>query len=672
MPYSGASDSTLPRHVRRLSLNKRRQWVSVFNSVYARSNDDGQAMRTANGVVRGKAIYRGKQANHTGAMLALVPPISSAMDLAWPGGEPADELHVTLLYLGDAAKLTEQDLNRVRAAAEKVANQHEPILAEIGGLGRFFTPDSDGNNAVIGLVDHPDLPAMRNELATNLEGLYADNHGFSPHMTLAYVPADAPTPENAFQPGKVLFSGIWLFLAGERYEYPFKEPATKARRSKPGILIDEKFWDRVWKDVQKAFQPIVVDVVLAGGEAAANIVPIVSNTKAMKEPDLTELPPNYDAVARNAIYKFESDFYRSLDEYTRTSLRDTISLARFEGHPIEWIIDRASQLFSPERAQRIAVTETTRLMGLGAQATYRESGVVEKWAWQTVEDAFVCAECAAVDGQEYDITLDFEPLHPNCRCFPRPVVSEPEDAQILQGEPPDLDAEIDRLNDAYYTGESSDYDYRANLSRFMNEAYPNTIFDFSGLEPLVASEVARAYNDVLTKYPEVQATLTGVEVTPMQRLPGGERYTFKPTTFAVTHNYYSGTPAAPGPVRSTVIAMNPYFFTDGSKLIDYYQNDIQVGYHPDSGLSSARSINLHELGHAVSALYHDLIVYLNNLSYEEALNTDVLGTYAKTNPEEAFAEAFMLYNSPQRSKLPRSLILGFQALDERIAAQAKR
>lgn len=51
MPYTGASDSKLPEHVKKLSAKKRKQWVEVFNSVFARTSDEGKAMRQANGVV---------------------------------------------------------------------------------------------------------------------------------------------------------------------------------------------------------------------------------------------------------------------------------------------------------------------------------------------------------------------------------------------------------------------------------------------------------------------------------------------------------------------------------------------------------------------------------------------------------------------------------------------
>src|SRR3990172_6867137 len=58
MPYSGPADTSLPSNVKKLDTKQRRQWVSVFNSAYARcqkkggSNCESFAFRNANGVLK--------------------------------------------------------------------------------------------------------------------------------------------------------------------------------------------------------------------------------------------------------------------------------------------------------------------------------------------------------------------------------------------------------------------------------------------------------------------------------------------------------------------------------------------------------------------------------------------------------------------------------------------
>lgn len=58
MPYSGPNDAKLPNHIQKLSESKRKQFVSVFNEVYAECQEEGgddcegEAMRIANGSVK--------------------------------------------------------------------------------------------------------------------------------------------------------------------------------------------------------------------------------------------------------------------------------------------------------------------------------------------------------------------------------------------------------------------------------------------------------------------------------------------------------------------------------------------------------------------------------------------------------------------------------------------
>jgi hypothetical protein len=50
MPYTGPEDASLPANVKKLPLNKRKQWVEVFNSAMAKHKPEGTAMMMANGV----------------------------------------------------------------------------------------------------------------------------------------------------------------------------------------------------------------------------------------------------------------------------------------------------------------------------------------------------------------------------------------------------------------------------------------------------------------------------------------------------------------------------------------------------------------------------------------------------------------------------------------------
>jgi len=51
MPYEGPDDKNLPDHVKELDPKLRAQWVEIWNSVFDRTGDEGEATRQANGVI---------------------------------------------------------------------------------------------------------------------------------------------------------------------------------------------------------------------------------------------------------------------------------------------------------------------------------------------------------------------------------------------------------------------------------------------------------------------------------------------------------------------------------------------------------------------------------------------------------------------------------------------
>src|SRR6185369_11514230 len=80
-----------------------------------------------------------------GVMLAFWPSPELAAKLAVPGGERAEDLHVTLAYFGKLADVDMSALPLMERAVETFAATHAPVAANLGGLGRFpATPSSDG------------------------------------------------------------------------------------------------------------------------------------------------------------------------------------------------------------------------------------------------------------------------------------------------------------------------------------------------------------------------------------------------------------------------------------------------------------------------------------------------------------------------------------------------
>ncbi len=169
------------------------------------------------------------RSEHTGMMLALLLDPETAQQLALPGGEPASELHITLAYLGDMEEQPDDDLLRphtspeqIKAAIASIANDCLPKSGVIAGVGRFQPAETE-ETPVIALVDVPGLVEMRIKFVNWIRecGYFvAENHGYTPHITLAYIDSDAPMPIEDVPLLELVFDTVWLCIGDERI--PFK------------------------------------------------------------------------------------------------------------------------------------------------------------------------------------------------------------------------------------------------------------------------------------------------------------------------------------------------------------------------------------------------------------------------------------------------------------------
>lgn len=158
---------------------------------------------------------------HTGVMLALFLPADVAEQLAVPGYEPADELHVTLAYVGQADQYSALQQMLISGAAYHAAAGAAPLRASISGLGRFTNVPVGAKQVVWAAVDVPGLDQLRVSLVGWLAeaGIEPDRtHGFTPHVTLAYVDPDEhpvdDVPAIDFE-----FERLTLAIAGRRSDY---------------------------------------------------------------------------------------------------------------------------------------------------------------------------------------------------------------------------------------------------------------------------------------------------------------------------------------------------------------------------------------------------------------------------------------------------------------------
>jgi 2'-5' RNA ligase len=160
---------------------------------------------------------------HTGGMVALIPSDEHAAQLVHPRGEPQDELHVTLAYLGD--DVTGWDMEQRRQVLDAV-------LAATAGLGPIegrafghttFNPDGgpDGDRdpcAVYMIGDTPELVPARDAVWAGLAGMdLPEPHAPAvPHLTAGY----GLTAADLSYTGPVLLDRLLIALGGEHTVIP--------------------------------------------------------------------------------------------------------------------------------------------------------------------------------------------------------------------------------------------------------------------------------------------------------------------------------------------------------------------------------------------------------------------------------------------------------------------
>jgi hypothetical protein len=158
-----------------------------------------------------------EQAKHTGGMVALMPRLADAENLVVPGGEPIDDLHLTVVYLGE--DVSGQDPTELITQLDYVSANFSPIEANVFGIAQF-NPDGDEPCMVYIVGGSPDITGMFRELKGFVESRYpgaAEQHDpYCPHITAGY----GLTPEQVTYTGPVTFDRLSLHWAGLKQDFP--------------------------------------------------------------------------------------------------------------------------------------------------------------------------------------------------------------------------------------------------------------------------------------------------------------------------------------------------------------------------------------------------------------------------------------------------------------------
>jgi hypothetical protein len=181
--------------------------------------------------------------------------------------------------------------------------------------------------------------------------------------------------------------------------------------------IPPEYWQGGWRSIQRDVEPVLLDVYLT---QATNIMMNVGIGISLDN-------INHQAVnwARSHTEEVLRGMWRGRQDITAEMLSGTRQVGEIigqgyeEGLTIREISQRLQPLYSPVRAEMIAVTETTRAVVEGERAYVeqleRETGQRMVPIWLTAEDDKTCPICKRRENKPIT-NNEFPPAHPRCRC----------------------------------------------------------------------------------------------------------------------------------------------------------------------------------------------------------------------------------------------------------------
>ena len=184
-------------------------------------------------VVAAASIDSTTDEEHTGAMIALVPSSNDKLRMAIPDGEPADQLHTTLLFLGEAADIPE-DAQALILDWAKTFAEGRPQVAGNGFALSLFNPAGDSPCWVLevgevagGETPLQDIQSAAASAMANVSGLtMPEQHTpWRPHITLIYDGSIDWAYELVDAAGPVTYDTLRVALGGVVTDFNLLTPS---------------------------------------------------------------------------------------------------------------------------------------------------------------------------------------------------------------------------------------------------------------------------------------------------------------------------------------------------------------------------------------------------------------------------------------------------------------
>lgn len=162
-------------------------------------------------------MTRVQKTNQTGGMIALIPREADAAKLVVPGGDPAEEMHLTLVYLGDdATGMSAEDRTSAAMAAGSAAQQLAPVTTRVFAHATF-NPDGYAERepcSVYLVGDSPVIGPLRGALTPYAAA--TQHEPYFPHITAGY----GVMQSRLSYAGEVVFDRLRLAIGDNVLDFP--------------------------------------------------------------------------------------------------------------------------------------------------------------------------------------------------------------------------------------------------------------------------------------------------------------------------------------------------------------------------------------------------------------------------------------------------------------------
>lgn len=163
---------------------------------------------------------------HTGAMIALIPSRDDAARVAVDDGEPVDDLHLTLAYLGDAVAFDADARETIIDTVSRYASG--PIESEAFAVSTFNPHTDERDTCVvlgIGNTNGQRLTDLRSNVISTLGGMpglnLPEQHSpWVPHVTLAYSDDPELAVKLRDRAGPITFDRLRFAFGGDIVDVP--------------------------------------------------------------------------------------------------------------------------------------------------------------------------------------------------------------------------------------------------------------------------------------------------------------------------------------------------------------------------------------------------------------------------------------------------------------------